>query len=338
MREGINCLLFRKKEPLCNDHDIVIDKYGNIHQATGYVHPPSGCYAFLKYKPVSTFGIWFKNNVGYFRVFREYSPQIAHEGLHVFYDARLKTYMPYISSFEINKILKPKEATKKLLYKVKDQLEKDAISLIFELDSFGIPIDMIGLTGSILAGIHNPKISDIDITIHDCKFRKIIEELNLLSPFSGIHLKEWVNKNAKRLGIPHVVAFNSYEPKRRGKYKNRDISITFVAPESLSPDRYYIEGEPLGFNTLIVEVDEIPCESEYFPHVVPFVVRGCIGCKKELSGLYGHLHIYETLYYNLVKNSHIVKVRGKTYINKEGQLKVLIGIKEEKTYVFNIGY
>ncbi|MGC8675237.1 nucleotidyltransferase domain-containing protein [Fervidicoccus sp.] len=317
------------------DHDLIIDKYGTIYQVMGYYHPIGIIYAFKKYKLSAFPSIWGSEPNFYMRIFREYSPKIAHKGFKTIYDPNLKTFLPYVNFIDIKFHIDPGKSIERLLRKTRDSLEKTALELILKLEENGIKLDSIGIGGSIALGIHNPNVSDIDVIIYDSKSLKVIEQSNIIEPYKNNELENWFIKNSVRLSVPVKYIYDSYEPKRRGKYKGYDVSLIPVnrnMPEGI----FKVDGKYAGIFDFIAESAKISELSYFYPHVVDLTIKKVIKGSKSIEGKNCKLIVYESLFFNILKKFNLFKIRAKTYISKKENITAIVGIREAHTYIYKL--
>ncbi|PMB77779.1 MAG: hypothetical protein C0177_02155 [Fervidicoccus fontis] len=319
----------------CEDHDILIEKDMGIAQVIGYYHPPGSCYAFKKYTMAKNRNLWKKGEISYKRLFRLYSPKILRKGQNLTYDPSLRSIFPIISESEISSHLKPEEGMKRLLRASKDELECTALELYDSLRELGISSNSIGITGSILAGIHNPKISDLDITVRGCKDIFILKEQSPLTPLKESQLKSWIKNNSLRLSLPPELVRQLYSPMRRGTYKNYLASIIPIVSSEEAGRYQLVEGAYIGTATLVLELEEPSCHSFIYPSLSEFKVKRRIDGPTDISeGMIGSILSYESLFSNLLSSSSKVIIRGKVYLKRdENTLKIITGVRELKSYV-----
>jgi len=200
---------------LVKDRDYLETKEGLFFCVVGYLHPPNKYTAYLKYMP-STEGIWRRGGVKYSRLIKRYHVLQVKESFKLL----KKSYPQYLHYCPVRKIrmsMVPVEYIKKhyipeerlneiMTSGGRDVLEKEVKSLVeWIVRETGIDVKYIGVTGSILLKIHNPKFSDIDLVIYGLENVKRVKELMKKShldprspvrPFEEERMKEWCLEHA----------------------------------------------------------------------------------------------------------------------------------------------
>ncbi len=200
--------------------------------ATGNTHYNSGIIGYVKYCPSSRKTQWCRGGICYERLVPVYDPTVVYASTQTtMYAPYYGSKVPFIPFSMITKIYDPVVRVRELLMKPMDRLETVTIGLISELMSTGC-ISGIGVTGSLLAGIHNPVKSDIDLVIYDWRTSiGIIESINENSigvkAFNNYKLREWCRRNAEMNNISIEAACKYYRPWRRGVYNGREYSIIY---------------------------------------------------------------------------------------------------------------
>jgi hypothetical protein len=157
------------------DRDFVETVDGQFFCVVGYLHPPQGYTAYLKYIP-SQDGRWGRGTRRYTRILPYYHVSQVENTY-----SYLKTNFPdYIFDCPVRGITTSFVPLQKVAkyydpYTVlnsinengpRDPLEKKLLTLV-EIFSHNIgSSDCFGVTGSILIGIHNPLFSDIDVIVY----------------------------------------------------------------------------------------------------------------------------------------------------------------------------
>jgi hypothetical protein len=228
------------------DRDFIRTNEDLIFCVVGYIHPPDRLLAYLKYVPGES-GIWASGDLHFKRMIPYYSSKSVTETF-----SYLKTQYPkYLSYSPVNKItfpavpysdikeyFKPEEKLSELgLRKDElDALELEAVELAEYLSQeTGVPFNKFGVTGSILLGIHNVSISDIDLTIYGYKnsvtvrqaliedYKRTRGSLKQLSEKEG---KEWCKKKTEQFPIDYESANLVFKRKWNfGYYKMKFFSI-----------------------------------------------------------------------------------------------------------------
>ena len=200
------------------DRDFIQTVDDHLFCVVGYLHPPDGYTAYLKYVP-SPDGKWGKDGQRYSRTLPFY-----HVGqVENTYRYLKEGYPQYLFECPVRNIALswvPKSNVKQYYYPIKklheietrgenDPLEKKLLDLTVLLEKKTGINNSLGVTGSILTGTHNPSFSDIDLTVygHDASMRLIAalrelkEEANIVKPVTPEEKERWVRNRAERFPI-----------------------------------------------------------------------------------------------------------------------------------------
>jgi predicted nucleotidyltransferase len=158
---------------LFRDRDYVETVEGLFFTVVGNVHPPGRVIAYLKYVP-SPDGKWgrerrFRRALPYYTVpmlldtisyLKQNHPQ------YVAFFEELGIEMSAVPLSMVSRHYRPEERLQEMARGPRDELEDAALELAEAIaDEAGIPIDDLGVTGSILVKIHQP-FSDIDLVVY----------------------------------------------------------------------------------------------------------------------------------------------------------------------------
>ncbi len=250
------------------DRDFIEDKDGFMYCVVGYVHPPNRVLAYLKYVPSNKENIrtiWFRGGIRYNRVLEYYSSVAVAESFkilektkphYIYYDEVFNIKFIGIPLSEIGKHYLPEARLKEIVEQgTSDALERDLVELTeFLCNESGIKLNYFGISGSILLRIHNPKYSDMDLTIYGIReswklleiIKDITEKQNIIALPSEDVLKKWAFEVSKHHPLTPKEAFRMYVEKRtRLMYKGcRIFSLhPILLPHEISEkygDRVYL--------------------------------------------------------------------------------------------------
>jgi len=172
---------------------------------TGYLHPPDKVTAYLKYSPVAE-GKWKKDNthfrreLPFYHVFsvsdtieylKEEYPHYVH-----FCPVR-QIEMSMVPRNYIKEYYNPETRMNNLFSAPKDELEEKVKTFAQDImDETGIPLKFLGVTGSILIGLHNPAFSDIDLIVYgkenSLKLKKVLKTLEHVKILENDKKEEWI--------------------------------------------------------------------------------------------------------------------------------------------------
>ena len=155
------------------DRDHLLTRDGLYFTVVGNIHPQDRIIAYLKYFPKSSKKD--KNNL--IRTIKQYNIPNLIESIKIVeknyphYLCQLENYdfkFPSVPIIDIKKHFIPEEKLSDLLVSSDlDSLSQKALYLTKILSKESeISINDFGITGSILLGIHDPNLSDIDITVY----------------------------------------------------------------------------------------------------------------------------------------------------------------------------
>jgi predicted nucleotidyltransferase len=317
------------------DHDYVVDKYLNVYQVVGgsineWIIPVIHKYRVSREK-VFLGGRGF----GLARLFEKYTPRVASISKKKIFLSFIKASQPFITPIEIKEYFSPRIAVSRLIRRAGDALEKKAVELISMLIDAGISMSELGVTGSLMMGIHNPSISDIDLVVYDCRLVDEIKQARILTPFSNGLRRKWAEQQSKRLGIPISIAERLYNPCRRALFKGTQVSVipVFRRPGWLSvPD--LSRATYLGDLEAIVKLDINDCNYMYYPHVF----RGeVIASNRKISDKRNATIVsYESLYSFISADTKLAKARGVSYL-LDNTVVIVIGGRETTSYIYPLG-
>lgn len=201
------------------DRDFIETVEGFLFCVVGYLHPPDGYTAYLKYMPDPT-GKWSKGGTHYTRVI----PYYHVSQVEAVYDFLKEHHPQYLFNCPVRKITvssvqcesvrtyyRPRPRLRSLMAEgASDPLEQRLIDLVLLLSKIsGIDEGDIGVTGSLLTETHNPKFSDIDLTVYGADPSKRIKmalsrakgENNALQSISRGRMEKWVRSRSERFPI-----------------------------------------------------------------------------------------------------------------------------------------
>jgi predicted nucleotidyltransferase len=200
------------------DRDFIQTVDDHLFCVVGYLHPPDGYTAYLKYVP-SPDGKWGNDGNRYSRTLPFYQvSQVENTYQYLkkkhpeyLYDCPVRNIpLSWVPKTHVKQYYQPRERLTEIRSRgAKDPLEEKLVDLSGLFARKGVEQDMLGVTGSILTGTHNPSFSDIDLTVygHDTSTRliKVLEELkregSRVSQVSEREKADWVNNRAKRFPL-----------------------------------------------------------------------------------------------------------------------------------------
>ncbi len=157
------------------DRDFIRTPEGMFFCVTGYLHPPERYTAYLKYSPDPT-GRWRGGATAYRREVTYYHASNVAQTLR-YLEAHYPQYVAdcpvrgirfsMVPAAAVAHYYVPQARLAEVLSAPADPLEVLARELALEIAAAaGIATDDLGLTGSILIGLHHPALSDINLLVY----------------------------------------------------------------------------------------------------------------------------------------------------------------------------
>jgi predicted nucleotidyltransferase len=232
--------------------DFIESIEGLIFDVKGLVHPPDRVIAFIRYLPDQK-GSRKRQGTNYSKVYSLSERfQLLSEKFpeYIVYDSTFDAKLCEVPIQEVRHQYKPAEKLEELRGNVKclDELEKKALECadIVEM-SANISSKKVGVSGSIMVGLHNPR-SDIDLIVYGvkncCKVHSTMENLwgekqGPFKPYTHEGLKALFDFRSKDT----VVGFEDFvrsESRKvlQGKFMGTDYFIRFVKDWSEIEEKY----------------------------------------------------------------------------------------------------
>jgi predicted nucleotidyltransferase len=224
---------------------------GLIFDVKGLIHPPNRIIAFLRYFPDER-GERKKEGKSYSKVYslsKRYTLLKERYPQYLLYNSVIDEKVCEVPVDDVKKHHMPVEKLRELRSSNSlDILESLALQLAkLSRKTANIPWDAIGISGSIMAGLHTPS-SDIDPIVYGSEnCRKVYSALkNLLGEKQG-HFKLYTRKNLKVLfdfrskdTMMNYEDFVRSESRKvlQGKFLQRDYFIRFVKDWSEVGEKY----------------------------------------------------------------------------------------------------
>ncbi len=232
---------------------------------TTYLHPDDRILAFLRYIPKED-GERSYNKSRYTKV----DSKQAYEYLNDFFPNYIfncdvtQVEMMGVPKDRVKNMLKPEERLKEIIKSsldgvLKDQLLQKVVTVaeIFQ-DEAGISASHLGISGSILPGLHDPVVSDIDFVIYGLKnHRKAMETFSEIKhdpncPLNAIGEDYWLRLYKKRIKDSSLSyqEFQWYEKRKNNRGVVSGTLFDILATRNWSEiegaygDQLY---EPLGY-------------------------------------------------------------------------------------------
>ena len=309
------------------DRDCLITREGFIFVVIGNLHPADRVIAYLKYVP-DKHGRWGHGDSHYRRVLDHYSVPCVLESMrflrrsapeYVFESNVHGITLPAVPTDRIAEHLRPEQRILQLHSAgQRDGLENRALRLIerISLDA-GVSVDSLGLTGSVLAGIHDLSFSDIDVVVYGSenalRVRSCLQNKPSTGPIrelAGASREKWV---AERLSSTPLTRQNVLDLLARkwniGLFEGTEFSIHAVHTESEAHEHYGDERYvPVGLVEVMAKTSD--CSESLF---MPAVYRvGTAALKGEFSGYsVDRIVSFEGLYADVARDDEMISCKGK---------------------------
>ena len=234
---------------MIRDHDYLEIEGSWLFCVIGDIHPPNKVISYLKYLPGK--GPWRRGKQSFKRFFENYSPIELKRSVDflkrvkpdlVFLDPRIGVEVPAVPLSRVKKHYSCLDGLKRLESKTPiSRIEEAALKLIDELvEHSSISRKRMGLTGSILLGIHHER-SDIDLVIYGGdEYWRALQALSELG-YSGIkNRSSFLERMLKRYPISIKDAKKILERiKSKGVYLGIEYSIHAVRRLEEIKERYF---------------------------------------------------------------------------------------------------
>ena len=224
---------------------------GVLFDVKGLVHPPSKIIAFIRYVPDPT-GDRKRDGIAYRKVYalsERYALLKRDYPQYLVYDPVFDEYLCEVPIENVKKHFQPINRLRELRHKgASDETERLALNFIKLLKEAGsIPWIKLGISGSILVGLHTPT-SDIDPIIYGSEScRKVHAALKTLLGDEKSQVKAYDLEGLKRLfnfrSGDTAMAFEDFvrtEARKvlQGKFMGRDYFIRCVKDWDEVKERY----------------------------------------------------------------------------------------------------
>jgi predicted nucleotidyltransferase len=200
------------------DRDFIETLEGFLFCVVGYLHPSDKYIAYLKYSPAEQ-GLWKRQGQAYQRQLAYYHSHQVGQTMD-FLKEHFPDYMHHSQVWDMDFSMVPHQRVKTYFYPERrlaqilaqpaDPLEEETVKIVEAIQHHtGIRSNEMGITGSILTGIHNPAISDIDLIVfgrrNAIRLREVFASQALpgLSPMEAAYADEWCRGVVKNFGLEY---------------------------------------------------------------------------------------------------------------------------------------
>jgi len=253
--------------------DFVETSDGLFFDVKGLVHPPGRIVAYLRYYPCER-GTRLRGGSRYAKVYdlpqrrlllkRRWPHYLYHDVVH-------GRELQGVPIGNVRALHLPKRRLGAILRsRQRDSLEATAARLVKELvDMPGISPTRLGISGSLLVGLHHPD-SDIDIMVYGVESAKHIQRALFALLDEDRHFHRYQTRHLRRLyadrGLQRAIAFEDFERHERrkglqGRFLGHDYFVRCVKDWAEISERYGDEEYlPLGNCSVSAEIsDDMEC-------------------------------------------------------------------------------
>jgi len=307
------------------DRDYLITPEGFIFAVIGNLHPADRVIGYLKYVP-DEFGKWGRDRQRFRRALQHYNVPSVLDSMrflaskapqYLFESSVDNVTLPAVPTDAIVEHLRPEERLLRLqTTEHHDELEDKALRLVRLIsEEANVPAKFMGVTGSILARIHDPAFSDIDLVVYGLdntlRVRNFLcEPSGAVGRLSGASLEKWITERVNSTPLTRQNAIDLLGRKWNiGLFGDTEFSVHAVHTEVEISKRYGDERYvPLGIVDATAKAIDTK-ESMFMPAVYGVDSVDLKG--KFPACTVGRIVSFEGLYADIAKEGDQVSCRGK---------------------------
>jgi predicted nucleotidyltransferase len=311
------------------DRDCLITPEGFIFTVIGNLHPAERVIAYLKYVPDER-GKWGVGRSRYRRALATYNVPSVMDSMrflseeapqYIFESTVDGISLPAVPMDRIAAHLCPETRLLELQSaRSEDELESKALRFTQLLSKEGgVPTESLGLTGSILARIHNPTFSDIDLVVYGLnnalRVKTFLHKLEDSSSceirrLAGASREKWIAERLRSTPLTRGDAAALLARKWNiGSFEGTEFSIHAVHAEMEVHGHYGDERyKPLGIIDATARIAGVK-ESMFMPAVFQ-IEHADVKGSDAVAGL-DRIVSYEGLYADVAVEGEMVSCRGK---------------------------
>ena len=307
------------------DRDYLITPEGFIFAVIGNLHPADRVIGYLKYVP-DEFGKWGRGRQRFRRALQHYNVPSVLDSMrflaskapqYLFESSVDNVTLPAVPTDAIVEHLRPEERLLQLeTAQHHDGLEDKALRLVRMIsEEAKVRAKSMGVTGSILAGIHDPAFSDIDLVVYGfdnaLRVRSFLcEPSGAVGRLAGASLEKWITERVNSTPLTRQNAIDLLARKWNiGLFDDTEFSVHAVHTEVEISKRYGDERYvPLGIVDATAKVIDTK-ESMFMPAV--YGVESVDLKGKFPACTVGRIVSFEGLYADIAKEGDQVSCRGK---------------------------
>ena len=306
------------------DRDVFHDKDGRVYVTLGYIQPASRILSFFKYAPHPD-GKWVSGERRYERIFWGGGAS-ASEGMtkapddYLVFDDHFGVELLEVPRDDVDKYFSPEIRLREILEEgAKDPLENSVGEMAETLhDTLGIPLERLGVTGSIVWKAHDPSFSDINMNIYGFEdawhLQNSYDEVAEQNSHMRLReLHEWertMSRVVARIPVLPVEDMKTLFTRRKGLLcRERSIGVMPI----LLPDEAPIMHGSESYTTLTPSPVRVKMEvtSEKYGLFLPAIYEGSSRPLDILGGdQVSRILLYEGSFRGLIREGDKVEVSG----------------------------
>lgn len=311
------------------DRDYLITPEGFIFTVIGNLHPTERVIAYLKYIP-DVRGKWGLGPSRYRRALAHYNVPSVMDSLHFLYEKAPQ----YVFASPVDRISLPAVpidriaahlCPEKRLLEIqraqsRDELESKALRFAeFISEEAGVPKESLGLTGSILARIHDPTFSDIDLVVYGfdnaVRVRALLHKLRISSSgpirrLAGASREKWIGERLKSTPLMRRDVIALFARKWNiGSFEETEFSVHAVHTE-IEIHKHYGDERYLPLGIVDATAKVAPSNESMFMPAVFEVESVDLKGSHRISTV-DRIVSYEGLYADVAVEGETVSCRGK---------------------------
>lgn len=320
------------------DRDFVETTEGFFFCVVGYLHPPDRYTAYLKYTPASA-GRWSRGETRYHRELPYYHVDNVVETLgwlerhhprYIWRDPVQDLRFSFVPRDAVARYYVPEGRLAGILAHPLDPLERDVADLAMLLSSSAaVGPAQIGITGSVLLGIHDPSFSDIDLLIYgEPAARRVKQALPTLrghgvAPVCAGRRRRWRDDTATRFGLTAEEVAN-LDARRWHYFRFRDRNVSVHATRADHEIREaYGERRYRAVGVAAIEATVTDASEALF---LPAVYRVSDARREDGAAIaLPEIACYEGLYCDVADAGDRIYARGALEEISTGSLRLVVG-------------
>jgi predicted nucleotidyltransferase len=306
------------------DRDVIHDTNGRVYVTLGYIQPTDRILSFLKYMPHPE-GKWQAHGQRYKRIFWGGGASAA-EGMkkaqedYLIDDAHFGTKLLEVPRSDVQKYFSPEIRVQEILKsESRDALEASVALMAQTLhDTLGIPLERLGVTGSVVWKAHDPNFSDINMNIYGFENAWYLQREYEIVAEQNAHMRlremdEWkrtMSRVVERIPVLPIEAMQVLFTRRMGLLCNeRSIGVMPVLLPGEAPITHGSESYATITPSPVRAKMEITDDT--YGLFIPALYEGESSSLEVIDGEHlSRIIVYEGSFRGLIKRGDRVEVSG----------------------------